>query len=223
MTLKNNRAPLLCHIKLCASFQSYWWIQTGVTIWKRLICVKIGNFFVFCDLEIWWMTLKNNRAPLLCNIKPCASFCSHRWIQTGIIVRKCPIWVKIYCFVPCDLKIWWMTLKNNRAPLLCRIKHCASFHSQWLIQIGFITRKRLNWVLTSVTLTFCMDITSVNGNNSWKFHDDGNSEKGVTDGQTDWTIHRAAWSQLKIQQNAPWANELTHWGRVTHISVGKLT
>ena len=22
------------------------------------------------------------------------------------------------CFVPCDLEIWWMTLKNNRAPLL---------------------------------------------------------------------------------------------------------
>ena len=26
------------------------------------------------------------------------------------------------------------------------------------------------FVLTSVTLTFCMDITFVNGNYSWKFH-----------------------------------------------------
>ena len=26
--------------------------------------------------------------------------------------------------------------------------------------------------LRPATLTFCMDITSVNGNNSWKFHDD---------------------------------------------------
>ena len=24
-----------------------------------------------------------------------------------------------WCFVPCDLEIWWMTLKNNRASLLC--------------------------------------------------------------------------------------------------------
>ena len=26
--------------------------------------------------------------------------------------------------------------------------------------------------LWPLTLTFCMDITSVHGNNSWKFHDD---------------------------------------------------
>ena len=25
----------------------------------------------------------------------------------------------MWCFVPCDLKIWWMTLKNDRASLLC--------------------------------------------------------------------------------------------------------
>ena len=45
MTLHNNRAPLLCYFKLCASFQSTWLIQTGVTVWKRLIWVKIDNFF----------------------------------------------------------------------------------------------------------------------------------------------------------------------------------
>ena len=42
----------------------------------------------------WRMTLKINRAPLLCNFKLCASFCSHWWIQTGVTVRKQPIWVK---------------------------------------------------------------------------------------------------------------------------------
>ena len=46
------------------------------------------------DLAIWRMTLKNNRAPLLCYFKLCASFCSHWWIQTGVTVRKRPIWVK---------------------------------------------------------------------------------------------------------------------------------
>ena len=46
MTLKNNRAPLLCYIKLCASFQTHWWIQTRVTVRKRSIRVKISDFFL---------------------------------------------------------------------------------------------------------------------------------------------------------------------------------
>ena len=54
--------------------------------------------FVPCDLEIWWMTLENNRASLLCCFKLCATFHSHRWIQTGVTVQKCPIWVKIIDF-----------------------------------------------------------------------------------------------------------------------------
>ena len=74
----------------------------------------------------------------------------------------------------CDLEIWRMTLKNNRAPLLSNIKLYASFRHHMLIQTGVTVRKRLSWVVTSVTLTltFCMDLTSVIGNNSWKFHDD---------------------------------------------------
>ena len=51
--------------------------------------------FVPCDLEIWWMTLENNRASLLCCFKLCATFHSHRWIQTGVTVQKLPIWVKL--------------------------------------------------------------------------------------------------------------------------------
>ena len=49
--------------------------------------------FVSCDLEIWRMTLKNHRAPLLCYFKPCASFRSYMWIQTGVTVRKQINWV----------------------------------------------------------------------------------------------------------------------------------
>ena len=41
------------------------------------------------------MTLKNNRTPLLCCFKLCASFDSHRWNQTKVTVRKRSIWVKI--------------------------------------------------------------------------------------------------------------------------------
>ena len=57
--------------------------------------------FVQCDLEIWWMTLENNRASLLCCFKLCAAFHSHRWIQAGVTVRKCPIWVKFDYFWSC--------------------------------------------------------------------------------------------------------------------------
>ena len=148
MTLENNRAPLLYYIKLCLSFQIHWWIETEVIVRKCSIRVKIGvfmscvtlkfdgwpwktighlfyttlsfvhhfksigefklelqsgklnldqnrQFFVPCDLEIWRMTSKNNRAPLLCCFKLCASFHSHQWIKTGVRVRKRPILVKI--------------------------------------------------------------------------------------------------------------------------------
>ena len=63
--------------------------------------------------------------------------------------------------------------------------------------------------LWPLTLTFCMDVTFVIGNKSWKFQDDtmmgtwwkrcdGRTD-GQTEGRTDWTTHIAAWSQLKIQ------------------------
>ena len=44
MTLKNNRAPLLYYVKLCVSFPTYEWIETGVTLWKRSIQIKKNNF-----------------------------------------------------------------------------------------------------------------------------------------------------------------------------------
>ena len=224
MTLKNNRAPLLCCFKLCASFHNHWWIQTGLTVRKHPIWVKFGDvlshvilkfdvwpwktighlsfavssfvqhfiaigefklelqsgnaqfgsnstiffsrmtlkfdrwhwktighlfyatssfvhhflaigelklelqpgnaqfgsntqirrFLEPCDLEIWPMTLKNNRAPLKCYFKLCASFGSHWWIQTGVTVRKCPIWVKIDDFfsrVTLQFDVWpWKTI-----------------------------------------------------------------------------------------------------------------
>ena len=57
------------------------------------------RFFVPCDLEMWQMTLKNDRAPLLCCFKLCASFHSHKWIQTWVTVRKPSIRVKISDFL----------------------------------------------------------------------------------------------------------------------------
>ena len=56
---------------------------------------KSAIFFVPCDLDNWRMALKNDRAPLLCCFKLCASFESHQYIKTGVTVRKRQIWVKI--------------------------------------------------------------------------------------------------------------------------------
>ena len=57
-------------------------------------------------------------------------------------------------FAPCDHEIWLMTLKNKRAPPLCSLKLYAWFNCHMQIQTGVRVRKRLSWMLTSVTLTF---------------------------------------------------------------------
>ena len=75
---------------------------------------QIRRFLEPGDLEIWRMTLKNNRAPLLCYFKLYASFRSHRLIQAGITVRKRPIWVKMDDFfsrVTLQFDVWpWKTI-----------------------------------------------------------------------------------------------------------------
>ena len=102
-----------------------------------------------------------------------------------------------------------MTFKTNRAPLQSIIKLYASFHHHVWIQTG--VRKRLSWVVTSVTLTFdlwprpfawtlllSLVITPENFMTiRWWEHSQKGVTGGRTDRRTDWTIHRAAWSQLK--------------------------
>ena len=118
-------------------------------------------FFVLCDLEIWRMTLKNNRAPLICHFKLCASFHSHWWSQTGVTVQKRSNWGKI-CFDLCDLDLW--------------------------------------------PLTFCMDITFsmvIILENFMMKRWEEQCEKRChrrTDRRTDSSVLRAAWSQLKISK-----------------------
>ena len=67
-----------------------------------VIVLKLDSnrqFFSPCDLDIWWMTSENNRAPLLYYIKLCGSFQIHRWIQTGVTVGQRSIRVKIGDFL----------------------------------------------------------------------------------------------------------------------------
>ena len=130
------------------------------------------------------MTSKNNRASLLCHIKLCASFHSHLWIQTRFTVQKHPNWGKfVLTSVTLTFDLW------PGGPFA------------WTSLLSMVT----------TTDNFIMIW--------WQ----GHSEKGVTERQTsseifflscneascaayllllegrkNSTIHRAAWSQLKI-------------------------
>ena len=112
--------------------------------------------FVPCGLELWQMTLNNNKVPLLYYIMLCASFQSHGWIQTGVTVRKQPIQGQNRrFFVPWDPEIWRMTLKNNRQ----LSSPTSSFRHNFIAISEFdetrlTVQKRLNCGLTSVTLIF---------------------------------------------------------------------
>ena len=60
MTSKNIRALLLYYVKLCASFQIHWWIQTGFTVQKRSIRIEIGDILsrVILKFDGWpWKTI----------------------------------------------------------------------------------------------------------------------------------------------------------------------
>ena len=49
-----------------------------------------------------------------------------------------------WCFVPCDLEIWWMTLENNRASLLCCFKLCAGVYTKFS---GRLSEEPFPWLI----------------------------------------------------------------------------
>ena len=111
------------------------------------------------------------------------------------------------------------------APLLCYFKLCASFRSHWWIQTGVTVRKRLSWVLTSVTLTFdlwpwpfawtllwSLVITIENFMMiRWWEHSEKGGTDGETDGETDNTICRTVWSQLKTYRLKTFGDLRRRW------------
>ena len=243
MTLGNDRAPLLYYIKLCAAFQSHWYIQTGVTVRTLSIQVKIGNFLSCVTLRIdgWpWKTIGHlfyTTSSFVYHFKSISEVKLE--LQSGSaqfgskLVICCPAWhwnlmddlektigylYTTLSFVqhlkPLAYSNWSyslemlnsgqkMTLKTighpayaasncvhhfiaigefklelqsgnaqygskstiffsrvtlkfdgwpYRAPLLGNITLCASFHRNMWIQTGVTVMKRLNGVMTSVTL-----------------------------------------------------------------------
>ena len=146
MTSKNYGAPLLHYIKLCASSQTPWWIQTAVALRKRSIRVKISDWLSCMTFKFDGRPWKKNKAPLLCCFKLYASFYNHRWIQTKVTVQKRSIRVTIGDFLShMTLKFdeWpWKTIGTSSMLLLAY----ASFRSHWWIQTGVTVRKRPIWV-----------------------------------------------------------------------------
>ena len=162
MTLENNRAPLLYYIKLCASFQSHLWIQTEVTVRKCSIWVKLAFFLSHVTLKLdgWpWKTIGHIFYTLSSFVHHFKPWLNSNWSHSP---EKPNSGQNRQCFLPCDLEIWRMTLKNNRAPLLSCFKLCASFHSHQWIQTRVTVRKRPIWVKIDV---FCPVW-------SWNFTDD---------------------------------------------------
>ena len=160
MTLQNNRAPLLCYFKLSTSFRSHWWIQTWVTVRKRPIWVK-------CDVFYSRVTLKFDGWPskTIGHLFYATSSFVHHFIPIGefkleLQSGNAQSGSNSVILAPCDLEIWWMTLKNNRAPLLSNIKLYVSFHHHMWIQTGVTVRKRKfgSWPLWPWPLTSDLDL-----------------------------------------------------------------
>ena len=103
------------------------------------------RFFSPCDLEIWWRTTKNDRAPLPYYIKLRASFQIHEWIQTEVSPETLNSGQNRQFFAR-------VTLKFNGWPL-CSFKLCASFHSNQWIQTRFTVWKCPIWVKIDVFLS----------------------------------------------------------------------
>ena len=108
-----------------------------------------------------------------------------------------------------------MALKNNRKPILSNITLFASFHRHMWIQTGVTVRKRLNGVVSSLTLTFdlwpwpfawtsrlSIVITPENFKMIWweeHFKKVWRTDRR-TDRPTETSVLRAAWSQLKWRE-----------------------
>ena len=129
MTSKNNRAPLLYYIKLCVSFRIHRWIQTEVTLRKHSIRVEIGDFLSLVTLKFdrWpWKTIGHLFYTTSSFVHLSNPSVNSNWSYSPETLN---LGQNGQFFFLCDLEIWWMTLENNRAPLLYYIKLCTSFKS----------------------------------------------------------------------------------------------
>ena len=189
MTLKNNRAPLPCYFKLCTSFQSHGWIQTGVTLQNRLIRVEISHFLshVTIKFEGW-------PSKMIGHLFYNASSFEHHFVAISESKLDLKSGNAFFFLVKIDDSFSCVTLKFDRWPWKTfgqLSSATSSFGQNFIIIFEF---KLELWsgnidlcYLDFWPLTFCMDLTFVIGNTSWKFHDDTMTRTlwtGVIDRQT---------------------------------------
>ena len=189
MTLNNNRAPLQCYFKLCALFRSHWWIQTGVTVRKRPIWVKIDDFEsrVTLQFDVWpWKTIGHLFYASLSSMHYIIAISELKLeLQSGNAQSRS----KSMIFFSC------VTLKFDGWPSKS-IGHLFYVTSSF---VQHFVQKWLSWFVTSVTLTFdlwpwpfawtliwSMVITLDNFMIIWWWE---HSKKNVTDRQTDRKYH----------------------------------
>ena len=121
---------ILLEIGFKSSFMRSMWPSNLIQIIHFSACTR--------DLNILWMTSKNNRTPLPYYIKLCASFQTHWWIQTAVTVQKCSIWGKIGDFLSCvTLKFdgWpWQTIGHlfyATSSFVNHFKAIGEFKLEW--------------------------------------------------------------------------------------------
>ena len=109
---------------------------------------KNWRFLVLCDLEIWWMTLKNNRAPLLYYLSFVHHFKAIGIFKLELQSENAQFGSQFTIFFSrVTLKCQWrMTLKNNRVPLLSNIKLCVSFHCHMNSSTGPLSDLRYKYI-----------------------------------------------------------------------------
>ena len=146
MTLKNNRAPLLCYFKLVHHFVAIGEFKLELQSGNAQFGSKSMIFFEPCDFAIWRMTLKtighlfNATSSFVHNFVAIGEFKLELQSGNAQSGSNSAIFRAVWP--------WNLTddLKNNRAPLQCYFKLCASFCSHWWIQTGVTVRKRTIWV-----------------------------------------------------------------------------
>ena len=112
MTLQNNRAPLLCYFKLCASFRTHWWIQTWVTVRKRSIPVKIDDFFSRVTLKFYGWPSKTIGHLFYATSSFVHHFVAISESKLELQSGNAKLGQIRRFLEPCDLEIWRMTLQT---------------------------------------------------------------------------------------------------------------
>ena len=179
MTLKNNRAPVVFYFKLCASFRNHWCIETWVTVRKRPIWVKFDDFLSGVTLKFdgWpWKTIGH--------LFYATSSFVHHFIAIGefkLELQSRNAQSRSNSTIFRAVWPWNLTddlekqkgtsSKQHQAICIISSSYVNSnrSYSPETVKLGCDLSDLDLWPLT---LTFCMDLTLVIGNNSWKFQDD---------------------------------------------------